>query len=416
MRIISPSSLLFFSIIIWVVLFIISPYNYYFTQDISNATFFLFLSIICFVIGANSSFNKERNFYNRLIISTKANSIFKFSLITGIIGIFLRIYQRIFIEKIFIFDNLTEFRFSASNNFSEPSTIEVLSSIMYPFGLTALIFYIYFSDKIKINRNIIYLAGIMYPLESIFLGGRITIIVFLSMIFFSLFIKNFHKQKIFLKKRSILILILFLFIFSLYSSSVVQARLSIMGFNLLSYIDFLEIQRQVLVSDSFYNFVDSENFSGLGLYLFIINEIIHYYLVGVIEFIKLFNYNTTYEYWMGAHQFNVYLKFFSFIGIENIPSFQDTLSSHHHPGQYPSVAGPALIDFGRFSIVYFFILGMISRKIYLDAISNGLIGLMLYPIVATTIIFSPMINLLMAQNLYILNSFLFFLLLIKIRY
>ncbi|MDA9841142.1 hypothetical protein N9C34_00600 [Candidatus Marinimicrobia bacterium] len=368
------------------------------------------------MLGANSFFKKEKNSYNRLIISTKINSIFKFSLITGIVGILLRIYQRIFIEKIFIFDNLTEFRFSALNDFNEPSMIEVLSSIMYPFGLTALIFYIYFSDKIKINKNIIYLAGIMYPLESLALGGRITIIVFLSMIFFSLFIKNFHKQRLFFRKRYIFIVIFFLFIFSLYSTSIVQTRLSTMGFNLLSYIDFLEVQRQVSVSGSFYNFVDRENFSGLGLYLFIINEIMHYYLVGVIEFIKLFNYNTTYEYWMGAHQFNVYLKFFSFIGIENLPSYQETLNSHHHPGQYTSFIGPALIDFGRFSLVYFFILGMISRKIYLDAISNRLTGLMLYPIVATTIIFSPMINLLMAQNLYILNSFLFFLLLVKMRY
>ena len=149
--------------------------------------------------------------------------------------------------------------------------------------------------------------------------------------------------------------------------------------------------------------------------MFIITEIFHYYLSGIIEFIKLYNFNDTYEYWLGAHQFNIYLKFLSFFGIENLPTYQDTLSSHHQPGQYTSFLGPTLIDFGKFSLIYIFLLGIIIGKIFNSVVSKNLSGIMFYPLFATTVIFSPMIHLLMASSLYIINAFIIFVIATKIR-
>lgn len=413
----NPAKLLIFSLIIWIACSIITPYNYFFDDSSLRAIIFLSFSFLAFLIGCKT------NVYNNSAFETvqslkHINFLFYFSLVIGFFGFLFKLYNRIFIERVLIYDSFTDFRFGAAEAYYENTIIDVISGIMYPFGIVALLLYIYYGKSININKYIVWLIGITYPIEGILLGGRLNIIFFATMLFFAFQVKNFLINGSLLKLSiaKILPIIVCLIFFLIYSSNIISTRLDYMGFDFINYLSYLELQRNVEIDDGYILFLTRNNFSNFAFITFAFAEIIHYFQVGIIEFIKLYNFNNgDYDYWMGVHQFSIYLKFFSIIGFENIPSYLDTLSSFHQPGQYTSFIGSALIDFGEYTPIYMFTLGVFSNKIYNSALNRGFVGIMIFPFVATVVIYSPMINFLMNQTLYILTALIIIVIMSKVK-
>lgn len=413
----NPTKLLIFSLIIWIACSIITPYNYFFDNSPLRAIFFLSFSFLAFLIGCKTNLKNDSTF-KTVQSSEQINFLFYFSLFTGFFGVLFKLYQRIFIERVMIYDSFTDFRFGAEEAYYENTIIDVISGIMYPFGIVSLLLYIYFGKSININKYIVWLIGIAYPIEGILLGGRLNIIFFATMIFFTFQVKNFlnNGSLIKLSRTKILSIIFCLIFFLIYSSNIISARLEYMGFDFINFLSYLELQRNVEIDDWYILFLLRNNFSNFAFITFAFAEIIHYFQVGIIEFIKLYNFNNgNYDYWMGVHQFSIYLKFFSIMGFENIPSYLDTMSSSHQPGQYTSFIGSALIDFGEYTPIYMFALGIFAKRIYNSALSGRFAGVMIFPFVATVVIYSPMINFLMNQTLYILNALIIIMIMSKVK-
>ena len=64
-----------------------------------------------------------------------------------------------------------------------------------------------------------------------------------------------------------------------------------MGFDFTSYLTYLEISRNLEISSYFYNFANQRNFDLTSAYFFILVEMMHYFVSGLVEFIKLYNFN-----------------------------------------------------------------------------------------------------------------------------
>tara|TARA_Y100000768_G_scaffold388048_1_gene381673 strand:- start:3695 stop:4654 length:960 start_codon:yes stop_codon:yes gene_type:complete len=317
-----------------------------------------------------------------------------------------------------MYDNFTEYRFASADAYYENSLIDVFASIMYPFGIASLLLYIFYNKQINVNKYIVWLVAATYPLESIFLGGRLNLIFFATLIFFAFQVNNFLNKGslISVQIKKLIPLFFVLMIFLMYSVNIVTARFDQMGFSFESYIFYLEVVRDVEIENSYFSFLVDNNFSSFSFFTFAIAEIVHYFHAGVIEFIKLYHFNDgDYVYWMGAHQFSIYLKFFSILGFENLPSYLDTLESYHQAGQYTSFVGSALIDFGEYTPIYMFILGILSGGIYNSALKGELAGIMIFPFVATVVVYSPMINFLMNAPLYILNALILVIIISKLK-
>ena len=414
-----PSNLLFTSFLIWIIFFIITPYTYFFDKSPFDAVVFIFFSFLFFIIGSIISTNTDLSHKSNDKLSSKSiNRFFYGSLLAGIIGGIIRIYQRIFTESVLMYDNFTEYRFASSEAYYENTIIDAIGSLLYPFGIASLLMYIYYGKQIKINKYFVWMVAGTYPLEGIFLGGRLNIIFFATMIFFAFQIKSFSQNRVLIgiSLKKIIPVLLALMIFLMYSANILTTRFDQMGFTFESYIMYLEVVRNVEIDNNFLSYLVKNNFSNFSFLSYVFVEIIHYFHAGVIEFIKLYHFNDgDYTYWMGVHQFSIYLKFFSIFGIENLPSYVDTLESYHQVGQYTSFVGSALIDFGEYTPIYMFILGILSGKTYNSAIRGEFNGIMIFPFIASVIVYSPMINFLMNQTLYILNALILLIIISKVR-
>lgn len=415
MNYLNPSKILLFSLSSWLIFFTIIPYNYYFNESPNEAIFFALLCFFAFIVG--SFFCNDNISDNEIIDAKNVKSIFYLSFLLGVIGVFFRLYERIFLDSVFTYDSFTEYRFETINQQDQLSIAGVLGSLFYPFGLVALLIYIYYNKVIFMKKWPVYAFGSLFPIEAIFLGGRLNIVVFSLILFFAFQINSIKdKGKLLLPNLRVSILVIFLFfLFSLYSLNIVLTRFDQMGFDFTSYLTYLEISRNLEISSYFYNFANQRNFDLTSTYFFILVEMMHYFVSGLVEFIKLYNFNLSgFDPYFGSHQFNVFLKFFSFFGIDTI-SFMDTHDNHHQIGQYTSFLGPAYIDFGKYSIFYLFLLGYFSKKIYFN-MSKGLItGQLLYPYVLTVVILSPMNHFFMQQYLYIFTAIIITITMSKIR-
>jgi len=411
----NPSKILLFSLSTWLIIFTIIPYKYYFNESPNEAIFFALLCFFAFFLG--TFFCNDKISDNEIINTKNVKLIFNISFLLGVIGVLFRLYERIFLDSVLMYDNFTEYRFESLQQEDQLSIAGVLGSLFYPFGLSALLIYIYYNKIIYINKLPVYAFGSFFPIEAIFLGGRLNIIVFSLILFFAFQINSIKdKGKLILPnlRNSILVISIF-FLFSLYSLNIVLTRFDQMGFDFTNYLNFLEISRNLEISSYFYNFADQRNFDLTSTYFFILVEMMHYYVSGLVEFIKLYNFNLSgFDPYFGSHQFNVFLKFFGFLGFDTI-SFMDTHDNHHQIGQYTSFLGPAYIDFGKYSIFYLFLLGYVSKKIYFS-MSKGLIsGQLLYPYVLTVVILSPMNHFFMQQYLYIFTAIIITITMFKIR-
>lgn len=416
MNYLKPEKLIIFSTLLWFICFLIIPYNYHFDANINKAVTFTSACLLFFLVGTKSVQNPMYNFKGGQVDQID-NFKIKFILIflIGLFGVLLRIYQRLFLDDITSFDSASEFRLMSLEEEKELSLIQIIAAVCYPFGLVALLLFIYFRSQININKYIIYFSGSLFPLEAIFLGGRLNMAVFAIILLIAFFIKkSISNEKIYFQKKHIFYFLSVFFLFILYSNKIIIDRLELMGFDFFLYISYIESARDMTISQYYYDFLYNSNFSGLGSLSYMLVEIIHYYISGIIEFFRLYLFSDDLTLWYGSFQFNVYLKFLSFFGVDGLPSMADVYSvSHHNPGRYTSFIGPAFIDFGYYAIFYIFLIGLISKKLFYYSSAGFLSGLLLYPFIAMVIILSPMHHFMMGPNLYILNAFLISLIILK---
>lgn len=425
MKNLSPTFLICFSIIVWIFFYFLSPYDYYLYNSGVNGAFFILLSFFAFLLGCQSvissnsyNINKNSNIqdhYNFLRI----RKIFYLCLFFGAIGIFFRLIDNFALSNYQEFDNLTESRFASNNSFDEESNsaFSVLGALLFPYSLSALIIYIYFKEFIKFPSIPIYLFGGFFAFESFLGGGRLNILTWILYVFFAHLIKNHLNNKKLLKfnYRTLAYTVITILIFLGYSLSITFDRLEYFGIDKISYLLYSSDFREIQIDDAYLQFLEKNN-SIFSNYIFMFYEIGHYYIHGLFEFIKLYNYNTSnYEYMLGAHQFNIFFKFFTFMGVEGLPSFEQTLSGYPQAGQYTGFLGPSFIDFGNYSLIYFYLLGFLARNIYILSVRKSFIGIILYPFVATTIITSPAFHASMQSNLYFLISLIVVLLIYKTK-
>ena len=149
MNYLNPSKILLFSLSSWLIFFTIIPYNYYFNESPNEAIFFCFIMLPCFYRWF--FFCNDNISDNEIIDAKNVKSIFYLSFLLGVIGVFFRLYEEFFLI-LFLHRILTEYRFETINQRDQLSIAGVLGSLFYPFGLVALLIYIYYNKVIFMKK------------------------------------------------------------------------------------------------------------------------------------------------------------------------------------------------------------------------------------------------------------------------
>jgi hypothetical protein len=90
-------------------------------------------------------------------------------------------------------------------------------------------------------------------------------------------------------------------------------------------------------------------------------------------------------------------------------------SVNPRPAVYTSFFGPIFFDFGWFSLIFSFILGLISGYIHKKSISGNIAYIIMYSYFINLLFFMPVFNFFEgASGLYVITSFLLFRVLIKL--
>jgi len=400
----------------------IIPYEYENIYPVLPALLSLALDAFCFLMGVffiKSMWDKELmyasldvNVFTSIMRTNEENTkkIFYVSIMLGLIGVVLKIYMRLYQQDITSFANTTEFRLHLNDDQVDGGALGLISAILYPFGFVSLTLLIYFKEYLDVKKGIYFLVwfiGLFFGIDGYLAGGRTSFVVLASLIFFTYALKFYHAKieiKI-LSIKNIIYLLCAFFGFLYFSSIIIFQRLELFGTTTQEYIAYMTEGREISLSSEFINFMQDDDALGFNKFVFTLVEFLHYYVHGVFEYIRLYNHFDFDHVWYGIHEYFIYFKFFDRLGLFKI-TYLETLQGYYKTGVYTTLFGPSLIDFGHFTFLYALFLGSVFQLLYYKALSGKIIGLLLYPFVATTIIFSPMINIMTGSVLYIFNALL----------
>lgn len=427
MKTIAPGFLFTVMWLLWFVMFSFIPYSYDNITPIFSASLSLLLDVISFYIGIyfikifprkESTYNIELLQNKMRIYSITTKKLFKISIILGFIGVILKLYLRFYLQDFGSYESVTEFRLHLNDDQMSGGIAGLVAGLTYPFGFVALTLLIYFKDFWHVKKHIqilVWLLGLFIAIDGILVGGRTSIVLLASLLFFTYRIKAYLSMSYkYMTGKKIIYAFLFFVGFMYLSSNIIVQRLESYGMTIDAYLQYMKSGREITINPVFANFIQNSDTFGLKNLVFAFVEFMHYYVHGVFEYIRLYNHFNFDKLWYGLHEYYVYTKLFEKLNIIDL-SYAETLQGYYKTGVYTTFFGPSLIDFGYFVFLYIMAIGSIFQILYQKALSGMFSGIILYPFAATIIIFSPMINLMMGSVLYILNALLISYLIVKTR-
>lgn len=396
----NPVRTLLLSFFVWLVMFISAPLEV--KVDINWMGYILMVfSVLSFILGFYL-FPKKR-LSEKKISNYAVNRQLKIVMILGGIGIIVKILDRFVIRGVSLASNYFENReimeAAGGNAFG------IISAMLISFNYIPL--FILWRYKLKVNkitRILIFILFFSQTFDAIFLGQRS--VLFLMMLIFALYLLYFKKITLTLKKMFVVILALIGVVYLMNYIYIERTKLfagentydlalNVSNFNYTVTAD-KEFKRD------FKEFSDSRKSVSFAY----INTI-QYFTHGMIEYSYLYeNFNKNHS--LGTYTFLVYSRFLNKIVGNNI-DLEKVQNLTPRPGVYSTLFGPLFIDFGWFTILFMFIFGRYSRKIYRDAIYGVDASVLIYFYIIIVLLFAPVFNFINGSSgLFVFTSFVLF--------
>lgn len=429
MSLIKPIYLLIVSGLIWFIAFITLPASYI---NFGGKLWFPIISLILF----NISFVLGLFTIKSVYVSKKEYSFSKkiallvIMFVIGLIGVLIRMYQRIYIQEIYFAENLVETRMELMSSEVNSGFLGILSAVFYPFSTITLMLAILWHKHInKLIFLLILILG-LFPIYDAFLTeSRLLIVLTFLLVLFTFlasrisFFKNHTIIKVFkyklisipsviLKKKVWIPVSIIIIVFAIFSQKVVNNRLAAFG-----YTDTLKVWEHYHESkiDKDFN-LEVKNAKSVNEKNKLIAQysLKHYFAHSIPEYIRLNNHlQRFWGYYFGAFEFYTFIKFFKVIGLD-IPSFSKLNEISYKPAVYTTFWGPFYIDFGVFGFFISFLLGRFTQRTYLRAKHGSEKDILLYAFIGVVVLASFFVNFAMGGNLYFLTAIIIAIILLKI--
>jgi len=322
--------------------------------------------------------------------------------VAGVIGVSLRLYDRIFVRGAFFADSVLGSREALLGN--EAGFLSILSALLYPLCYIPLLFTLLRRKREKVSRVQLILAWGIFALpslEALIFYSRSQMLVALTMGFFMISLVYFDGRLF--ARKLMLPLLIFLALLVVVSSLVFTARLGEMGVAVLDSILWSGYAYTLTPNPWAMQAMRDEGFFG---YLLVQTmPMLQYYLHGIFEFGILWSRGDTQSFSYGAQHFAPFLKAINIIGFSiDVPSPEQLYA---RPGIFTSFFGALWTDFYWLSPVFMIVLGFwvqtLSRKVKHG--SANLIPLYLY--LCIVVLFMPVVNYIVsAQGVYLIFTFL----------
>ena len=387
----SPVKLLLASWLVWLFSYLIAPFSYKDVEYSGVAIAVLLGLLLSFIVGfyfkdilpikiKTPKVGKEPGFYRMRYVSRKAVICLFFF---GVIGVALKLYEHILVNQIFTFSSFFDYKLSRMYNDFNSGMLGVISAILYPFGLVALIIQITFQIfKKPIQILLLWFCGLYWIVDSLLLSSMTSAVIVIGMVFISRVIAgSLQSNKTHLP---------YWLVFPI--SVVIVGYFSYLTFFRVT-VDFIGVSLESRAME-----IDFEINSVL---VFSIVNFAHYLIHGVIEWFRLFDHVGLEIHYWGAYEFYPLIKIFTAMGLD-VPTFSALAEVAHKTGVYTTFWGPFILDFGVFSFMAAFIAGLLSATCYSSAKKGSYFGLLIYPIVALQLIVSPIINIFSGVVVYYL--------------
>lgn len=320
----------------------------------------------------------------------------------GVIGVSLRLYDRIFVRGAFLADSVLGSREALLSN--EAGLLSILSALLYPLCYLPLLFTLVRRKRDKASRAQLILAWGIFALpslEALIFYSRSQMLVALTMGFFMISLVYFDGRLF--ARKLMLPLLSFLALLVVVSSLVFTARLGEMGVAVLDSILWSGYAYTLTPNPWAMQAMRDEGVFG---YLLVQTmPMVQYYLHGIFEFGILWSRGDTQSFSYGAQHFAPFLKAINIIGFSiDVPSPQQL---YVRPGIFTSFFGPLWTDFHWLAPSFMFLLGFwvqsLSRKVRRGA--ANFIPLYLY--LCIVVFFMPVVNFIVsAQGVYLIFTFL----------
>jgi len=284
--------------------------------------------------------------------------------------------------------------------------LAVAAAVCYPFSVVAFMLSVYFRKYFTKTQYVLGLVvGALSSLFLLLLGSRSSFFFFLELSFFAVFLQRglFERVKVLITRAQRMKILgaggLVLLVFSLIQAQ----RSTVIGLESKTIFDLrADAQQWRYNTNSITGWLIGDKpyaFSG-------VLDFVHYYIHGVFEFIRLYNFSQTqYGSLYGKYELFVFFKLFKFLGIDSADSFATLTSTYFlKPGTYTTFWGPFFVDFGIFGVLIIFIVGKLLRKVFLNFRDGKIGGLLFVPIILAMIFSIPITNTVIGQNTYMLVS------------
>lgn len=377
---------------LWLILFLVMPVSYGNVEYSAQAVVTLSCLLLCFALGVFFFELLPKKAPTGVVRMAKESEVYKlvFFLIffMGCFGVLLKMYEHFILHNILSQPSFFAYKLSRMQNQLNSGLIGVLSALTYPFGLVALMLNIKFQYLTGILKKIVvWVVGCFWFFDALFLSSLTTIIYLFAFLFITFIINNsMYKNK--------------------YTSISIVKLVS--GITItLSYFIYLTFFRVDLefIPIALEARALIPTFEIDSVFLFSIVNFLHYIVHGVIEWFRLFAHVGLEVHYLGSYEFYPIVKIFSILGFQ-IPSFIELASVAHKTGVYTTFWGGFILDFGYYSFLASFILGVVSMSLYNGLFNSSFTSYLVYPVLAAQIVFSSIMNIFSGVVVYYLVAIL----------
>ena len=390
----SPVKIFIFSWILWIITFFIKPFIYTYNNFSYENFLTFFLLNLLFLVGMFAGNIRKYKFENKQynLSEKQVKNIFDFLFIIALFSCFFRLYSIFFVQNYLLYETNYEFKMSIMSETHSAGIYGIISSITLPATLLCL----YLNVIYEINKNnslkgiIVIAASTLLLLDSILKSAFLYVTIYVMFLFFTFTVKEiyFKENKLRIKLYLIIPIIIFLFIYFSYIyqfrifdlSIVLNSRKIVPNSNIDGHIEFMLI-----------------NFS-------------HYILHGYYQFVDLYTVIGLKNYYLGAIELYPLIKFFKFFFLESLPSMEELKSILPKAAVYYTFWGDFILDFGKLSFPFSFLLGFLVSKLYINVKKKYFISTIFYPFILIQIFYIPYLNLLPG----VFGYFIFFIIGLKI--
>jgi hypothetical protein len=388
-RLITPARLWLYGWITYFLIYLFAPVE--FNTSFIDITAF---AVILF-IGCNVAFLLG-DFFARLIQNRRATAkrvlnargwrvVFYACLALALAGATLRFIDRYVVRGLSTSGDLYEKTNTLVEN--ETTLLGVLAGPLFPFLLLIPFVYIQYARRTKFDIRLTVICAACFlsvPVEFASLGSRSTLLLALSFAILIMLDAGFIKPNV----KAMLLGLAFAIVSIIASGLLFLLRLQDYGISASAsagggsaYAETVPLTAWALTETQ-----AADQGSVLGQLVFSASHFCQYYLHGAMEYFRLID-----EFDETAHGFGRYTFFLStkLVGLViNVPPTE----FNPRAGVFTTFFGPLFVDFGTFSFMFVFLIGMLSRALWRACADGSNSAKPFFFILAIAIFFMPVVD------------------------